>query len=239
MAISASAMEPMFAVTLMPTSPATDGGCGARTVVAGGAAARAEARSSAFGSTISQPARGSRPSTSASAPSRTAIASDPRPNTSGIPSPRATIETWPVGAPPARAMPATNSVRRVAHSRRIEVVGDEDRRAAVGVPEVGGRSPVEDADDPPADIADVGRARPEVLVIHGGEHRRLIVGAREDRVGGRRTGGDRVHRRLDDPGVAGEQRLCLEDGPGLVAGALRELSGEGLELAGGRLKRRR
>ena len=125
------------------------------------------------------------------------------------------------------------------HRRWIEVVGDDDGRPAVRVPQVRSRRSRDDPGDAPTDVADVGRARPEVLVVDGGQDGRLIVGAGEDRLDRRQAVVDRAHGGVDDAGVAREHRLRLEDRRRLITGPLRQLASERLELSGRRLERRR
>ena len=65
----------------------------------------------------------------------------PRPSTSGIPSARATIAACPVGAPPARAIPATSSGRRVGDGGRVEVRATSTAGRPSGCHRSGARAP--------------------------------------------------------------------------------------------------
>ena len=89
-------------------------------------------------------------------------------------------------------------------------------------------------DDAPPDVPHIGGTLTEVFVVDAGEHVRLLGGHAVDRLGRRRPLVDRGHCRLDDPGIGGEERLGLENRPGLVSRPARGLQGEGRQLRGGR-----
>ena len=153
-----------------------------------------------------------------------------------MPSPRATIETWPVGAPSPSAIPATSPGRSVA-------TADGSRSWATriaGRPSACHRSdppcPLRIDGDAPADVAHVGRPGPEILVVDARQHGRLVVGAGEDGVDRPGAVVDGAHRRVDDARVAREQRLGLEDRAGLVPCPFGELARQRLEVGGRRLE---
>ena len=108
----------------------------------------------------------------------------------------------------------------------------------IRMPQVGPRLPEHEGRDAPSHVANVCRSFAEVLVIHRCKHVRLAFRHDQDGIRCRRPGCHLRQRRLDDPGIAGEQRLCLEDGADLFAGPGRGLRGEGGQLRGGRVQRR-
>ncbi len=116
------------------------------------------------------------------------------------------------------------------HCRWIQVACDQDGRLTVAVPEIGLRLPPDQPRDPAAHVADVGSALPEVIVVHRCQALRLLIGRSQDRLIGGDAGIDQRQRRLDDPRIAREQRLGLEDRPDVHAGARRQLGGQRLEL---------
>jgi len=73
------------------------------------------------------------------------------------------------------------------------------------------------------------------FVVHPGQEIRLLSGDPIDRFDRGRPGDHGGDRRIDDPRIAGKQRLGLEDRANLLAGPGRGLAGQLVELgAGGR-----
>ena len=114
--------------------------------------------------------------------------------------------------------------------RRVEVRGDEHRRPPVRMPQVGAHVARQDRRHAPTDVPDVRRSFAEVVVVDRGEHVGLLRGRLQDRLIGRRAGRDERERRIDDAGIAGEQRLGLEDRADLLAGSRRRLDRQRFEL---------
>jgi hypothetical protein len=109
-------------------------------------------------------------------------------------------------------------------------VGDEDGGMAVTIPEFRLRLSADECRDPSTHVADVRGSLPEVVVVHGRQVLRLLVGRSQDRLVGGGAGLDEGKRRAHDPRVASEQRLGLEDRADVRAGTGGELGGQVLEL---------
>ena len=106
------------------------------------------------------------------------------------------------------------------------------------MPQVGAAFAAQDAGHATADVADVGGARPEVLVIDRRQHARLRVRAGEDRDIGGDAGIDRGQRRdRRCPGSRANSAWASKIGADLLAGSGGDLAGQCLEVVGGRLER--
>ena len=155
----------------------------------------------------------------------------PRPRTSGIPSARATIAAWPVGRTAREGDPADELGAERRDGRWIEVRATRIAGWPSACHRSGAASPRSDRRDAAADVAQVCGALTEVLVVDG---RRAARPAR--RVASRiassaaTPGSTSGERRLDDPRVAREQRLGLEDRADVLPGPRRRLRRERLEL---------
>ena len=135
--------------------------------------------------------------------------------------------------------------RQAGHARRThdrhlgwqEVIGDEHRQRAVGMPQAGVLATGEPPPDAPAHVADIGDSSLEERVIEGRQQRGLPIGRRLHGRLCRRPRADLLQRRPEERGVTCQQRLRLQDGGRVRPGDGRRRGGERLQLTGCRLCR--
>ncbi len=122
--------------------------------------------------------------------------------------------------------------------RWVEVLGDDDGRPAVGVPQVGRPRAAQQVGHAPADVADIRGARPEILVVDGGQLPACSSVLSRIATSALVPESIAAERRADDPRIPGEQGLGLEDRADLVPGPQRDLAGQRLEVGRPRCRAR-
>jgi hypothetical protein len=105
--------------------------------------------------------------------------------------------------------------------------------------ELGPGSAFESVDDAAGDVPDVRGAFAKIVVVDAGQDVGLFGRRPVDGLGRRRPGIDQRKRGPDDPWVAGEQCLGFENRSDLVAGPAGGLTGEGGQLVGRGVERRK
>ncbi len=122
--------------------------------------------------------------------------------------------------------------------RGIEVVGEDHGRLPVAPVQDRRSTAGQRRDDAPRHVTDVGSAGAEVVVVDAGELVREPRGDTLQRVLRAGAVGDRGERRLDEPGIAREQRLGLEDRAHFGAGSFARAGRQRFQLLRGTIERR-
>ena len=138
---------------------------------------------------------------------------------------------WAVGEPPCRAIAEQQARRDLGRDRRRQVVGDGDRAAP---PAGWSRSPRRIRDDPGPDVADVGGARGQQLVVEGREDLGGGIGGGPDGRGRRLARARPARRRRRRATGSAAISACASKIPASSSRPVpRSPLGERLELRGG------